>query len=389
MNYLFQFGFAPRLAALELDSYLKQRKIKYQKHPLSPEFLIITTKGTLDEVEAINSLGGTIRIASQVNRISATDQNSLQNQISLLICGHLVRAKQKKPIFSVSSLSDQIDTKVVSQSTKQILAQKDVSSRFISPESDLVQPIQFTDKSVTEFICVNHQPDSLCLFQTQAVSDVISWQKRDRDRPVSDPEAGMLPPKVARMMVNLTLTQPPTPDTYILDPFCGSGTILAESLVLGASCVGIDIDLPAINASQQNLDWLTSTHQPKGDFHLKHQDATTLKPFDLPAPITAIVTETDLGPNHSLSSQEIITTSKDLHALYSKFFQNLHHLVPINTRICIALPQFNHPESVKINQNLIDTCENSGYTLIAGPIVYSKPAARVKRAIFLLKKIDN
>src|SRR5437867_9961442 len=43
-------------------------------------------------------------------------------------------------------------------------------------------------------------------------------------------------PAVARAVVGWT-----PPDAIVLDPFCGSGTVLVEAMVAGRSAVGVDL----------------------------------------------------------------------------------------------------------------------------------------------------
>ncbi|MGH7687889.1 MAG: TRM11 family SAM-dependent methyltransferase [Candidatus Dormibacteria bacterium] len=59
---------------------------------------------------------------------------------------------------------------------------------------------------------------------------------------------GALRPTLAAAMVRLAGDPPGT----ILDPFCGSGTILSEALSAGWSAVGFDIDAEAVAVARQN-----------------------------------------------------------------------------------------------------------------------------------------
>lgn len=62
--------------------------------------------------------------------------------------------------------------------------------------------------------------------------------------------AGALKPPVAAAMLHLAgLTR----DSVLLDPCCGSGTVLIEAALMGARPVGGDIDAPAIQAARANM----------------------------------------------------------------------------------------------------------------------------------------
>ena len=220
----------------------------------------------------------------------------------------------------------------------------------------------------------------MLIFQTQAVTDSKTWQKLDRSRTV-DAKSGILPPKVARMMLNLVqITQ--TDSLTILDPFCGTGGILTQALILRNNCIGIDNDLKAIAISKFNLENINTENQ----YSLIHGDSTKIGSDKLtPSSIDAIVTEGYLGPSHPVSQEEFPDLLKQLADLHLKALHNLQPYLKPNAQVVIALPKYNHPASVKSLSNLIDTCENRGYTRLAGPLLYSQPSARVKRAIYILK----
>ncbi len=76
-----------------------------------------------------------------------------------------------------------------------------------------------------------------------------TWsQRRPRARPFFHPSA--LYPKFARALVNLARVKPG--DT-LLDPFCGTGSILLEAGLMGIDVVGIDIRRRMCKGSLANL----------------------------------------------------------------------------------------------------------------------------------------
>jgi tRNA (guanine6-N2)-methyltransferase len=67
---------------------------------------------------------------------------------------------------------------------------------------------------------------------------------------------GSLKPPVAAAMLHLAKV---SPAMKLLDPCCGAGTILIEGAQIGAVCVGGDIDLEAVVASQTNVSTAGAT----------------------------------------------------------------------------------------------------------------------------------
>lgn len=69
-----------------------------------------------------------------------------------------------------------------------------------------------------------------------------------RDRPFFHPSA--LNPKLSRLMVNLTMAKE---DDLLLDPFCGTGSILNEALDMGINAIGCDLSTNMCRGAIQNV----------------------------------------------------------------------------------------------------------------------------------------
>src|SRR5262249_45616228 len=132
--------------------------------------------------------------------------------------------------------------------------------------------------------------------KTLVVQDFEDYGRRDYQRPVRDEKQGMIPPKVAQIMLNLSGAQ--AGDT-ILDPFCGIGTIIQEGLLLSYRMIGSDINKAAIRGSEQNLEWFRNRyHVAAGKYGVEVSDATKVSELIEKSKnkISSIVTEGTLGP---------------------------------------------------------------------------------------------
>jgi tRNA (guanine10-N2)-dimethyltransferase len=126
------------------------------------------------------------------------------------------------------------------------------------------------------------------VWQTIWIHDFEHWIKKDRHMPYANAKAGILPPKIARSMVNLVPLEPE--GKSLVDPFCGSGRVLVEAAELGYSVGGADILKEQVSETRSNLDSLGFAAQ------LEVLDATHLS--DQFRQIDAIVNEPFLGkPN--------------------------------------------------------------------------------------------
>lgn len=79
---------------------------------------------------------------------------------------------------------------------------------------------------------------------------IEAWHYSHKE--ISSPVArspGMLKPETARLLVNLAGVKP---GERVLDPFCGTGTIVVEAAIAGANATGVDDDWHMIEMSERN-----------------------------------------------------------------------------------------------------------------------------------------
>lgn len=108
-------------------------------------------------------------------------------------------------------------------------------------------------------------------------------------RPVS------LPPRLARAAVNLAQVNP---KERVLDPFLGTGALLAEAGLLGARLYGVDRDPTMIRGALQNLDYLGVSAE-----ELIVGDARSVDFSDPAAVFSAIVTDPPYGRSSSTGGE--------------------------------------------------------------------------------------
>lgn len=115
--------------------------------------------------------------------------------------------------------------------------------------------------------------DGRCLLGWLAVESRRDFgERRPTDRPFFQP--GSMDPLDARALVNIAGA---APGKRIVDPMCGTGGILLEAGLVGASVVGIDAQWKMTRGSQENLDAIL---EPRVDADIIHGDATALSLAD-------------------------------------------------------------------------------------------------------------
>ncbi len=257
--------------------------------------------------------------------------------------------------------------------------------------------------------------------QTIVVQDIESYAARDQARPKRDARVGMLPPKLAQIIINLAAGTLPMPKNQseqdgvclapelgaggktILDPFCGTGVILQEALLMGYKALGSDLEPRMVAFSQENLEWLT-THMNEANFELSTADATQAK-WD--TPFNLLATETYLGRAFSVQPKPEVLEEviQDTNVIHKRFLHNLALQTKTGFRMCIAVPAWSttlrsgRPHGSDSNEKtksgfkhlkVLDHLEEIGYTRVSfvhgslDRLVYHRPGQIVARELVVL-----
>ncbi len=91
-------------------------------------------------------------------------------------------------------------------------------------------------------------------YRVVQVQNIDAYAERDQKRPARDAKVGMLPPKLAQILINLNGKLPE--GARLLDPFCGTGVVLQEAALMGYEPYGTDVSERMVEYSKRNLEWL-------------------------------------------------------------------------------------------------------------------------------------
>ena len=213
-------------------------------------------------------------------------------------------------------------------------------------------------------ICILAGKTQVYTAKTCTVQDFEDYGRRDYQRPARDEKQGMIPPKVAQIMLNLSGCKS---GDVILDPFCGIGTLIQEALLLGYKALGSDINKLAIRGSEQNLEWFRNRYKiPPGKYHLETSDARQVAKLLIGQNIKAVVTEGTLGPIYSEYPKpaEIAKNFKDLQALYKESFAEFAKFLPAKSRAVMCVPAYRrNRDSYEMLPDL-DFINGLGYNMV-------------------------
>lgn len=242
--------------------------------------------------------------------------------------------------------------------------------------------------------------DKILVGRTLACQPFEKFSYRDWERPAIDRLSGMLPPKLARIMINLGGTDK---NSVLMDPFCGSGTVLMEAALMGyAKILGSDISKRAISDTKINFDWMIEKKllkkglMPKlSESDIRELDKIYKNLVDL------IVTEPYLGPplKSNTTKDGILKIKSELQDLYIDTFKILVKILKEDGRIVIIFPVFLQDEAIyldildiikKLGFKIINPIEHTGLNFNEmterGGILYFRENQRVGREIFVFKK---
>jgi Predicted DNA modification methylase len=204
--------------------------------------------------------------------------------------------------------------------------------------------------------------DNRVVIATSVGSQNISaYANRDQNRPARDMFVGMLPPKLAQTIVNMAVGQ--TECNAVLDPFCGTGVLLQEALLMKYGVIGTDLSEKMISYSKTNMEWLEDKLRRSLSYQLSVGDATTYK-WDCQFDVVAC--EAYLGQPFSAppSPAKLIEVQQTCKGVISSFLSNVSKQIKPGTRICIAIPAWRRVNGSFSRLNLLDSLPRLGYNLV-------------------------
>lgn len=250
-------------------------------------------------------------------------------------------------------------------------------------------------KNKIELIIVIGKSDTI-IAESIGAQNITALAARDQGRPKRDAFVGMLPPKLAQILINLAAghAQP----SVILDPFCGTGVLLQEAALLGYNVYGTDLAEKMIDYSEQNLAWLESTHHLTITKTLHKGDAMdTIWDFSKP---TAIAAEAYLGQPFSAppSPSKLKEVQGNCNHIVGSFLKNVAAQLPAGAQMALAVPAWRskelgwNNEPVFTHLPLTAAPEKYGFKRIElenvtpEKLLYFRPDQVVAREILLLEK---
>ena len=392
MDYIFILGTHPAWSVAEISSVLGENNLFWQN-----ERILMKQNSEINAGRLIKQLGGTLKIAILEEKMMV---NSSFTQIAKT-CSQLLINKAKrgegKLIFGLSDqgVGGHFQTEKIGLQIKKELKIANISSRLVtSREKELSSVVVGQNKLLSKGAELIFYVDNNYLYiaRTLAIQDYKDLSRRDYGRPARDDYSGMLPPKLAQMMINIA--SPRKQEDLILDPFCGSGTVINEAMLMGyTNLMGTDLSEKAINNSRVNAEWLRALYSLdiKAKFHIKN--SIRLAQFIKPSTVGTIVTEPYLGPQRGLNS--ILSVLSELEDLYTKSLEAFYQIMKVGGRVVMVWPVFFGREFLQVNLDkwkFIDPLPLKFKDLpwlkksLRNTLLYNRAGQKVWRELIILEK---
>ncbi len=427
MKYLAVLGRQSELSLAELESLFSEVR------QISSELATFTT----DTTPNIDFLGGSLKLAVELPQKPLNFFQTLP---------------EGKITFGLSDYSSTASAKSATAEglkLKKILVRHGRSVRIVENKTAVLSTATslhngLSGKNARKIELIKTNRD---YFRVIGVQDIDAYARRDQARPARDAKVGMLPPKLAQILVNLCgpITKPAT----LLDPFCGTGVLLQEALLMGFQVYGTDIDERMVKYSERNLKWLadsrivhlegirslarrgtapaargdgpagraprednsriTSTIKPEKPentslrtrsralaqaygpqesiFQISVGDATSHKwPH-----VDAVACEGYLGRPFSNIPADIAlkTVKQECQVIILGFLKNLSSQIAPSTPVVLAAPAWLRPDQTYSRLKILDDIENMGYNVnnkTRAGLLYYREGQIVARDIIILRK---
>ncbi len=376
-TYAALLGNNPTISIAELSALLPDFE---KKHLIGNQYCIFETKEELTQ-DTLNRLGGTILLAKQITGNSVLNLSD----IPALLATELATVKGKV-VFSLRLVGiAPREGKDLFRACKNGLKKKGVPSRYTGNEREPAKPIVLHDDGLLDAkkgceLTIIREKHLLWIGRTVAAQNIKAYTLRDIGKPVRDTTVGLLPPKLAQILLNFgeylmnqkTNSKKQIPKCTVFDPFCGTGVIPIECLLRGNTVLASDMSLKAVNGCEKNLEWTRKTYKIlKKDIAstVWKQDAT--KPFDLGKTLPdVIVTEGSLGPALSdrPTLKDIEKFMRDSDDLAAGFLKNCRASLP-STPIVMTLPVWYAMKKMMPLKKISETIDACGYKTVMPPHV--------------------
>lgn len=365
-TYIFILGKDSELSVAELQAQFPSLKILLQ----SDSFVVLDLDKDIDQ-KIFDKLGGQVKLGEV---LGVCEKQELKSKIADYLEKNHDSGKLNYGL-SLYGLSEK-NLRPLLLDLKKEFKRRGVSSRFANQNFLNLSIAQHKGLKGKEIIVAKHGADFYAA-EVIATQNIDAYSKRDYKKPFRSMKVGMLPPKLAQIMINLAGDV-----STVWDPFCGGGVLIMEGLLMGHKMLGSDIDVMTLEGAKRNVDWVKKEFNLKSQVDLFVHDATKPIPdkkFD------AIVFEGYLGPPQSnlKPKKAFEPLVQELTDLYVRFFERIKQS-NFKGSVIIGLPFFRTREGDLSLDQVMKKVEVMGFKIDLN-LKYARRDQLVGRQVLRMK----
>lgn len=396
MKYIAVLGRLPKISLAEIQAiYDSNAKL------VGPELAVFET----NKAASIDRLGGSIKLGQIFSGnfrelAEAINSRKPEGKITIGVSSYALNSNHKNKKSAVENLVRRKAMELKSLLKKLGRNVRVVESRGPEISSATAFHNHLGEKPGAEEVILVGSETYLSL----GVQNIDKYRERDQMRPARDAKVGMLPPKLAQILINLGGEIDES--KKVLDPFCGTGVVLQEALILGHPVMGSDLNPRMVEYTQKNLDWLLEKKarffqikpeliEQKNQFlnSIYTGDATDFA-WPKASEIGLVACECFLGSPMSKPPVEIKLKDEKQNCkrIILGFLKNLAKQIEDDTPVVIAVPAWLREDGHYSRISIIDEITDMGYNLIKfqglsqSDMIYYREGQIVAREIIVLRK---
>lgn len=350
----------------------------------------------------IQRLGGTVKAGRIITELSGSDWRKTSMELVRLYSEKWAHVDGKVTL-GISVYGFKVSPRDVQRTgliLKSHLKSNGVSLRLIPNDQAILgtatshhNKLGLSSNKV-ELLVVKGHGGKVIIAESTGSQNITALARRDQERPARDAFVGMLPPKLAQIMINLALPNNDNTSTdtqRILDPFCGTGVVLQEAALMDYAVYGTDLSEKMVDYSRRNMNWLTERYRVASDYEIELGDAMDTV---WSQPIDAVVCETYLGQPFSAppAPEKLEQVRGNCDHIITAFLKNIGGQLTSGTPLCLAVPAWNDGNDNFTHLPLIKKLTQLGYKQLefknvnAKELLYYRPDQVVARELLVLEK---
>lgn len=312
-----------KLSIAEISKVYNNPQIEF----VSKEILIISWLTKQEIINKAKNLWWTIKII---------EVKSFNSDFEEILDENLIPENfEWKFNYAINQYGKKIALKDILKVSKKIIKDSWFNPRFVNQNFKNIASVAIIKEALvkkeTDFNFI-FTDETTYFGNTIFVQDIYGYSNRDYGK-LRDMNIGMLPPKLAQMMINLTWWE------KIYDPFVGLGTVLIESIYMwNKEVFGSDLNPRMVETSNENLNKLKDKFQFKN--HIFKQNAKYINELEIWLNNISIATEWylwEVMTKNNINYDRILKQREKLADLYLWFFSGLKQL-KFSWKIVISFP---------------------------------------------------